>query len=223
MDAPFFDWRYAWEILPHLLEGFAVTLQATAAGTAIALVLGLLWAILRRSPVRLLAWPAAALVEFVRSTPLLVQLFFLFYIVPGLLPGVSLSPFVTGAIGLGLHYSAYMAEVYRAGIDSVPRPQWEAAAALNFGRLHTWRAIILPQAIPPILPTLGNYVIGMFKDTPLLSAITVVELLQTAKIIGSRSFRYLEPLTVVGILLLVVSLAASQLVRRLEVRLASRT
>lgn len=220
MDAPFFDWGYALEILPVLLEGFVVTLQATAAGTAIALVLGLLWAILRRSRARLVSWPAATVVELVRSTPLLVQLFFLFYLLPGL--GVALSPFVTGAIGLGLHYSAYMAEVYRAGIDSVPRPQWEAATALNFGRVHTWRAIILPQAIPPVLPALGNYVIGMFKDTPLLSAITVVEVLQTAKIIGSRSFRYLEPLTLVGLLLLVVSLGASFLVRKLEVRLARR-
>lgn len=220
MDAPFFDWGYALAILPHLLAGFAVTLQATAAGTAIALVLGLVWAILRRSHLRLVSWPAAAVVELVRSTPLLVQLFFLFYVLPGL--GIALSPFVTGAIGLGLHYSAYMAEVYRAGIDSVPRPQWEAAAALNFGRVHTWRAIILPQAIPPVLPALGNYVIGMFKDTPLLSAITVVEVLQTAKIIGARSFRYLEPLTLVGLLLLLVSLGASHLVRTLEVRLARR-
>lgn len=220
MDAAFFDWRYVWEIFPALLEGFVVTLQATAAGTALALSLGLVWAVMRRSHQRWVAWPATALVELVRSTPLLVQLFFLFYMLPAL--GVSLSPFVTGAIGLGLHYSAYMAEVYRAGIENVPRPQWEAAAALSFSRLHTWRAIILPQAIPPVVPALGNYVIGMFKDTPLLSAITVVEVLQTAKIIGSRSFRYLEPLTVVGVLLLVVSLAASYLVRKLETRLGSR-
>ena len=220
MGAAFFSWSYVWEILPLLLEGFLVTLQATAAGTALALSLGLVWAVMRRSNHRWVAWPATALVEFVRSTPLLVQLFFLFYMLPSL--GVSLSPFVTGSIGLGLHYSAYMAEVYRAGIENVPRPQWEAATALNFSRLHTWRAIILPQAIPPVVPALGNYVIGMFKDTPLLSAITVVEVLQTAKIIGSSSFRYLEPFTMVGALLLAVSLAASYLVRKLETRLANR-
>ncbi|WP_428267702.1 ectoine/hydroxyectoine ABC transporter permease subunit EhuD [Haliangium sp.] len=221
MDDRFFDWGYAWEILPRLGEAFLITVEATLLGTVIALTLGLAWAIARRSRQRPLALAATWVVEFVRSTPLLVQLYFLFYVLPS--AGLTLSPLTTGAIGLGLHYSAYMAEVYRAGIDGVPRQQWEAALALGFGRWHTWRAIILPQAIPPVVPALGNYIIGMFKDTPLLSAITVLEVLQVAKILGSQSFRYLEPLTLVGALLLAVSLLASQLVQKLEKTLAIRS
>lgn len=209
-----FDWRFAWEILPELLGALEVTLEATGLGMGLALVLGLVWAVARRSCRRLVAMPAAGLVEFVRSTPLLVQIYFLFYVAPSV--GLAASPLVSGVFALGLHYSAYTAEVYRAGIEGVPKGQWEAAIALNLGRWHTWRAIILPQAIPPVIPALGNYLVAMFKDTPLLAAITVLELLQTAKLIGAETFRYLEPLTLVGVIFLVLSLLASRLVRRLE-------
>jgi polar amino acid transport system permease protein len=109
--------------------------------------------------------------------------------------------------------------VYRAGLESVPRGQWEAALALNLGRTRTMRSIILPQALPPVVPALGNYVVAMFKDTPLLSAITVVELLQTAKLLGAESFRYVEPLTLVGALFLVLSLASAAVIRMAERRL----
>ena len=131
-----------------------------------------------------------------------------------------MSPFATGALGLGLHYAAYCSEVYRAGIESVPRTQWEAATALSIGRGVTWRRIILPQAIARVVPALGNYLVAMFKDTPLLSAITVVELLQAAKIAGSETFRYVEPLTLVGILYLLLSLVSAAGIRALEARLA---
>jgi polar amino acid transport system permease protein len=104
----------------------------------------------------------------------------------------------------------------------VPRGQWEAARALNLSTRRTWVGIVLPQAIPAVIPALGNYVNAMFKDTPLLSAITVIELLGKAQEIGAQQFRYLEPVTEVGILFLVVSLTASMLVRRLEARLARK-
>jgi polar amino acid transport system permease protein len=159
-------------------------------------------------------------VEFVRSTPLLIQLYFLYYVLPEY--GLTLSPLVIGILALGLHYSCYTAEVYRAGIEAVPRGQWEAARALSLSPQATWRRVILPQAVPPTLPVLGNYLIAMFKDTPLLAAITVMEMLQTAKLIGAESFRYLEPLTITGVVFLVVSLAASCLVRHLETRHAIR-
>jgi len=146
-----------------------------------------------------------------------MQLFFLFYVLP--VTGVRFSPLATGVLGLGVHYAAYCAEVYRAGLDSVPRGQWEAALALNLGRWRTLRDVILPQAIPPIVPALGNYFVAMFKDTPLLSAITVVELLQASKIAGSATFRYTEPLTLVGLIFLALSLAAAWGVRRLGARL----
>lgn len=210
------DWDFAIAILPELLRGLGVTLEAVALGMSVALALGLFWALLRRSPRRLLAWPAAGVIEFVRSTPLLVQIYFLFYFLPSL--GVSLSPLVAGVIALGLHYSCYTAEVYRAGIEGVARGQWEAARALNLTSRQTYAHVVLPQAIPPVIPALGNYLIAMFKDTPLLSAITVLEVLQRAKIIGKETFRYLEPLTMVGLMYLVLSIAAGLFVRRLERR-----
>jgi polar amino acid transport system permease protein len=123
-------------------------------------------------------------------------------------------------IALGLHYSTYTSEVYRAGIEGIPRGQWDAAAALNFNRWQTFRHIIVPQAIPPVVPALGNYIVSMFKDTPLLSAITVLEVLQQAKLIGAQTFRYIEPLTLVGALFLVLSLISAAGIRVVEHRLA---
>lgn len=213
------DWDFTLAILPRLASALQVTVSATVVGVCIALVLGLLLAIMRRSRVRPLSLAGGALIEFVRSTPLLIQIYFLFYVMPRF--GVTLTPFLTGVVALGLHYGAYMSEVYRAGIDSVPRGQWEAAAALNLGRRRTFFRIILPQAIPPIVPALGNYLVAMFKDTPLLSTITVLELLYTARDIGAETFRYLEPLTLVGLLFLAVSLVAASGVRLVERRFVS--
>jgi polar amino acid transport system permease protein len=183
----------------------------------VAVTLGLVLAMLRRSRLRIVSLPVAFLIEFVRSTPLLVQMYFLFYVLP--LSGVRMSPLATGIVALGLHYATYCAEVYRAGIEAVPRGQWEAATALNLSRWRTAADVVLPQAIPPVVPALGNYLVAMFKDTPLLSAITVVELLQQSKMIGSATFRYTEPLTLVGLLFLALSLVAAWGVRGLEARL----
>jgi len=215
-----FDWGYAWSTLPALGGALVITLQATAGGMAIALVLGLALALARRSRRAWIAWHAGAVVEFVRSTPLLVQIYFLFYVLPE--AGLRATPLATGTAALGLHYAAYCAEVYRAGLESVPRGQWEAAAALNLGRWRTLASVIVPQAIPPVVPALGNYLVAMFKDTPLLSAITVVELLQAAKLMGAERFRYIEPLTLVGVLFLVLSLVSAAGVRAMERRLKVR-
>lgn len=216
----FFDWQFAWEVLPELIPGLWVTLKATVMGMVLALVLGLFWTLCRRAPNRLISGTAHWIVEFIRSTPLLIQLYFLFYVLPS--AGIVVSAFLTGLLALGVHYSSYTTEVYRAGIEAVPPGQWDASTALGLPRLHVWRAIILPQAIPRVIPVLGNYFIAMFKDTPLLAAITVAELLQQAKIIGSEQFRYLEPLTMVGIIFLILSLIASQIVLKLEKRYVIR-
>ncbi len=210
------SWTYAFEVLPQILRAFIVTLQATLAGFVFALLLGLVWTLLRRAPVAWVSRTAFWIVEFVRSTPLLIQLYFLYYVLPEY--GVSMSPLAIGILALGLHYSCYAAEVYRAGIEAVPHGQWEAARALNLSSASIWFRIILPQAVPPTVPVLGNYFIAMFKDTPLLAAITVMEMLQTAKLIGAEYFRYLEPLTITGAIFLLVSLIASYGIRYLEVR-----
>jgi polar amino acid transport system permease protein len=129
---------------------------------------------------------------------------------------VTLGALTAGILALGLHYGSYCSEVYRAGLENVPRGQWEASTALNLSPYHTFRDIIIPQAIPPVVPALGNYFVALFKETPLLSAIAVLELMQTAKILGSETFRYTEPITLVGLYFLVFSLVAAALVRRLE-------
>jgi polar amino acid transport system permease protein len=214
------DWSFAAHIFPQLLSALVVTIEATVLGSVIALVLGLLLAIGRRSHRRFISWPIASFVEFIRSTPLLVQLYFLFFVLPDL--GIVLAPLTAGVIGLGLHYATYTSETYRAGIEGVPRGQWEAAKALNLSTRRTWVGVILPQAVPAVIPALGNYVNAMFKDSVLLSAITVVELLGKAQDIGAQTFRYLEPFTEVGALFLVLSLTAAIMVRRLERHLARK-
>jgi polar amino acid transport system permease protein len=216
----FFDWAFVAEIFPVLLAAGGITIQVTLIGFTIAAVVGLIFAILRRSQSKILSLPTAALVEFVRSTPLLLQIFFLYYFLPRV--GIVLPAIVAGVIGISLHYSCYTSEVYRAGLQSVARGQWEAAIALNLSPFRTYRDIILPQAIPPIVPPLGNYLVAMFKDTPLLSAIAVVEVMQRAKIIGSETFQYLEPITMVGVFFLVLSLCAAACIRVVDHWLKTR-
>lgn len=211
------DWDFVWEIFPDLLDGLWVTVQATAVGIVIALALGLVLAVARRSTIKLISWPVAAVIEFIRSTPLLVQLFFLFYVMPQHF-NVTLSPFATGALGLGIHYACYTSESYRAGIESVDRGQWEAATAMNLATTTTWTRIILPQAIPTVIPALGNYLVAMFKDAPLLSTITVIELLAAADRVQAITFRSTEAYTMAGVLFLAVSIPSAALVRYLERR-----
>ena len=177
---------FALSILPILGIGLIVTLEATICGFLIALTLGLVLALLRRSRLPWISMPVAFFVEFIRDTPLLVQLFFLYYVLPDF--GITLPAFLTGATALGLQYSAYTSEVYRAGIGAVARGQWEAAIALNMTRGHIYRTIVLPQAIPRIVPALGNYLIAMLKDTPVLSVVTVIDMVNLANVIGDRTF-----------------------------------
>ncbi len=211
------DWLFAASILPILLRGLLVTIQATVVGFLVAAVLGLVLAALKAARSPLIAWPARALTEFLRDTPLLVQLFFLYYVLPEY--GILLPAFLTGALALGVQYSAYMSEVYRAGLESVARGQTEAARALDLSPLRTFGVIILPQAVPRIIPALGNYLVSIMKDVPVLSVVSVLEMLKVAQIIGDRSFYYVIPLSMVGALYLVLTLIASAGVRYLDTRL----
>ena len=216
----FWDWSYTAEILPILAQASIVTIEATLLGFALAATLGLVLAIMRMSPTVWVSWTAVAVIEFVRSTPLLIQIFFIYFVFPEF--GVTLDAMTAGVIALGLHYGTYCSEVYRAGIEGVPRGQWEAATALNLSPYDTFKDIIIPQAIPPVVPALGNYLVALFKETPLLSAIAVLELMQTAKILGSQTFRYTEPITLVGLFFLVMSLVSAAAIRALERHLDRR-
>lgn len=205
---------FAISILPILGIGLTVTLKAAATGFVIAMVLGLVFALLRRSPYKMISWPTVVVVEFLRDTPLLVQLFFLYYVLP--VYGIVLPAFLTGALALGLQYSAYTSEVYRGGIEAIPRGQWEAARALNLTAWRTYRDIVIPQAVPRITPTMGNYLVSMLKETPVLSVVSIVDMLNLANLIGDRTFEYLVPLSMVGLIFLILTLICSAGIRLLE-------
>ncbi len=215
------DWGYAWDILPDMARASLVTLEVTVAGFAVAALLGLAWAVIGLAEIPAVSFAVRLCCEFVRSTPLLIQLFAVYYFLPGY--GIVLPAFLTGVLVLGIHYSAYCAEVYRSGFLQVPKGQWEAATALNLGPRDVLARIILPQAVPPVILPLGNYFVALFKETPVLLAITIIELVATARIIGNDTFRYTEPITLAGAFFLVLSLAAAQAVRYLDHRMSLRT
>ena len=210
------DWEFVRQITPTLLQGLKITILITILSAALAAVLGMVFAVARRSSVKVMARGTGYFVGFIRGTPLLVQLYFIFYVLPDV--GLRLSPLLAGVIGMGLHYATYTAEVYRAGIENVARGQWEAARATNLTMRQTWVHVILPQAVPPMIPALANYLIAMFKETPLLSAITVLELMNQAKSVANSSYRYIEPMTMVGVFFLVISLISVLLLGFLERR-----
>ena len=207
-------WDFTFEILPRMLVAAVNTLLAAGFGYAIALILGLAFALLQRTRYPIVTFVVRECVEFVRSTPLVLQIFFIFYVGPQF--GLLLSPWASGMIAIGLHYAAYLSEVYRAGLDSVPKGQWEACTALNLSPQRTYFKIIIPQAIPLSIPGFGNYLVGIFKDTPMLSVIGVAELMHAATAVGSETYRYLEPYTLVGVIFLIISLPAAWLIRRFE-------
>lgn len=208
------DWAFAWSILPQLLSATVYSVFATVLAFVGALIIGLPLAVARDARSRPLRMTSGALVELVRSTPILIQVYFLYFVLPTV--GIVLPALLVGVMALALHYGTYVSEAYRAGIASVGQGQRNAAAALGLSPRDAFFLIVLPQAIPPIVPALGNYLIALFKETPLLSAIAIVELLQTAKLIGSETFRYNEPITMVGLILLTLSLFSAGLVRRVE-------
>ena len=208
------NWDFTFEILPLLLWATVNTLKAAGIGYAIALVVGLVFALAQRAPWRPLTMAVREVVEFIRSTPLVLQIFFIFFVFPQF--GIRLSPWTSGMIAIGLHYASYLSEVYRGGLESVPRGQWEACKALNLSTVRTYFRIIIPQALPPALPGMGNYLVGIFKDTPMLSVIGVAELMHTANAIGSETYRFLEPYTMVGIIFLVISLPTAAGLRIFE-------
>ncbi|USQ78947.1 amino acid ABC transporter permease [Ornithinimicrobium faecis] len=203
------------EAIPELLEAFIkITLVVTILGSVMAAVLGLVWAILLRQLPSLVAAPLAFVLDFIRLTPLPVHLLLIYYTFN------SLSGLTVGVLVFGVHYSTYMAESYRAGIESIRSGQWEAATALSLPPSRTWRAVILPQAIRNTLPSLGNWAIAMFKDTPFLIFISVVEMVTAARQFGGQHFTYTEAFTVAGLLFLVASYPTAVLMRKLEKKLA---
>ena len=208
------SWDVAFDVLPQLLKGLVVTIEATIVASLIAYILGLAIAILKMSNRKSTRVSLYWITEFIRRTPILVQLYIVFYVLPDY--GIFLEAFTCGVMVLGIHFSTYTSEVFRAGIDNVSKGQWEAARSLNYNPYQAWKHVILPQAIPPMIPPLANYLISMFKVTPLLAAITVVELFRAADQYSNSHYTYLEPMTLVGVFFLLVSIPSAMIAMRLE-------
>jgi polar amino acid transport system permease protein len=208
-DIPLFDVPAALSMLPALLYAARLTALAAILGFALALIFGLVAFLMGRR--------ARRVTRFVRGTPLLVQLYFTYYLLPS--AGIRLSALTGGVLVIGLHFGCYVAEVYRAGFEAVPPGQREAATALGLPWLLRLRLVVLPQALRLMLPALGNYLIAIFKETPLLSALGVPEMMMRAQLIGAETFQYLEVMTLVGVIFFVMSTGASILLHGLERRM----
>lgn len=196
------------------LRGLGVTTLLTLVVITLAGSLAIPLAVARLSLRRWVRWPADLFVEVVRATPLILQLIYIYYVLPA--AGVRLEPISAAIIGLTLNYAAYMSEVYRSGIQAVPKGQLEAAAALGLRPFLLMRKIILPQAIRIVLPALGNYLIALFKDTALASVVTVQELMFSGQIIAARNYQYFTVYTITAALYFAVGYPSALIVRRLE-------
>lgn len=207
---------------PMLLDGAAMTVAITLAGMALAVLLGLIVATARLYgplPLRVLA---TAYVEFFRGIPVLLLLYFLYFGLPGVFPGLKLHPLVAAILGFGLNYAAYEAEIYRAGISSIPTGQWEAAASLGMSPLLTFRRIIFPQALRVILPPMTNDLIALFKDTSVVSVIAVTELSKQYQVLTKSYGGFVQIGLATAALYLVMSVPLGYLSRHLEKRWGGR-
>jgi His/Glu/Gln/Arg/opine family amino acid ABC transporter permease subunit len=209
-----FNPQVAVENIGPLLGGLLITVELTLVVITLSLVFALAVALAGMSRITPLRWLVKSYVEVVRGTPLLLQLIYVYYVLPEI--GIRLDAFSAGVLALTLNYSAYISEVYRGGIQSIARGQHDAAAALGMTSALAMRRIILPQAIRVVLPTLGNYFIGLFKDTALCSAVSIQELVFTAQVHAALTFQYFTLYTVVAFMYFAVSFPAARLVGYLE-------
>ncbi len=196
--------------LPSLLHGALLTITVSLLAFGLALVFGLAIGIARLSRVAPLRAVMACYIQFIRGTPLLLQLFFIYYVLP--YAGIVLTPFVSGAMGLTLNYAAYMAEVFRSGILAIPKGQWEAGSSVGMSRRMLMRRIILPQAIRIIIPSLGNFFVSIFKDSALVSVITMRDLMFSGELLASATYKHFEIFTMVAVIYFLISYPTAKLV-----------
>lgn len=200
-----------------ILRGVEITIAISLVSLVIGVVIGLLTALVRMSRVRVLSPLLYVYVDFFRTTPALVQLIWIFYVLPILL-GVSLSAFVAGSIALSLNAGAFLSEVFRAGLVSISKGQQDAAHVLGLSRFATLRYVIVPQALRRVLPPMGNIFIGLIKDSSLLSVIAVAELTYQVQTSVSQTFRPLELYTALAIVYFLITYPLSLLTSALERR-----
>jgi His/Glu/Gln/Arg/opine family amino acid ABC transporter permease subunit len=193
------DWSVVWDNRGRLLAGAEMTVVLTATTMALALPGGLILALLRMSPYRIMRGAATAFVEFFRATPLILQIYWVFYVMPAAFD-LRLSEFATALVGLTLNVSAFNSETFRAGIQSIRRGQWNAGLALGMTKAQVLRKIVLPQATVRVLPALASTWVSLFKDTSLVSIIAVADLSYVALKIRSETYRIIEVLTAMAAL-----------------------
>ena len=203
--------------LPSLLQGALLTIAVSLLAFGLALVLGLATGLARISRLTVLRVVAGCYIQFIRGTPLLLQLFFIYYVLP--YAGIVLSPFVSGAMGLTLNYAAYMAEVFRSGIQAIPKGQWEAGASVGMSRRLMLRRIILPQAVRIIVPSIGNFFVSIFKDSALVSVITMRDLMFSGQLLASATYKHFEIFTMVAVIYFMISYPTAKFVEWVEVRI----
>lgn len=209
-----------WTVFPQLLGAVPVVAELALGAMALALVLGLLLALARISSLVVVRAAATVYVEVFRGTPLLVQLVYIYFVLPAI--GININPIPAGILGLGLNYAAYLSEVFRTAILSVEVGQTEAALSLGYTPAKTLRKIVIPQSFTVSLGPIGNYFIAMVKDTALVSVIAVTEILKTANSINSRTFQTTAIYTAAALLYLIISLPLSRVVVSLERRVRTR-
>jgi len=212
--------RDATEFLPILLQGVGLTIVVTLGSLILSTILGLVWALLRVSGVRALAGLSAGLINLIRGIPIIVLLFYLYFVMPDF--GIALSALQAAILGLGLAYSAYQAENFRAGIEAIDKGQIEAAQAIGMGWWLTMRRVILPQAVRIVLPPYGNIMIMLLKDSSQASTITVAELALQGKLIASSTFKNTSVFTLVALMYLTMSIPLILLVRHFEKKAGRR-
>ena len=204
------------EFLPILLQGVKLTIIVTIGSLVLSTLLGLVWALMRVSGVTILDRTARVIVNFIRGIPIIVQLFYIYFVMPDL--GITLSALQAAIIGLGIAYSAYQAENFRAGIEAIDHGQIEAAQSIGMGWWMVMRRVVLPQAFRIVLPPYGNVMIMMLKDSSQASTITVAELALQGKLIASSTFKNTSVFTLVALMYLCMSLPLMYLVTQLEKR-----
>jgi polar amino acid transport system permease protein len=204
------------EFMPILLMGVKLTIIVTIGSLALSTVLGLVWALMRVSGIRILSGIQVVIINFIRGVPIIVQLFYIYFVLPDL--GITLTALQASIIGLGIAYSAYQAENFRAGIEAIEHGQVEAAQSLGMSWTMMMRRVILPQAVKIVLPPYGNTMIMMLKDSSQASTITVAELALQGKLIASSTFKNVSVFTLVALLYLCMSIPLIILVNRLEKR-----
>ncbi|MBQ2009438.1 MAG: amino acid ABC transporter permease [Anaerovibrio sp.] len=207
--------------LPLLIAGAGITIQITAISVGLGLIIGMFVGIARISNVKLLRWLAAIYIDFLRGTPLLVQIFLIYFALPVLL-GQRVDPFIAAITACGINSGAYIAEIFRAGIQAIDEGQMEAGRSLGMTWVQTMRYIIVPQAFKNIVPPLGNEFIALLKDSSLVSVIGFEELTRRGQLIIARTYGSLEIWISVAIIYLVMTLTISRLVAYLEKRLDTK-